>query len=950
MNSGPVTTTFNDAYIAELFEAYRRDPASVDDSWRQFFDVAQRFADSGAPAASGGGPADPVLLKKAAGAAALMQATRSYGHFAVQLDPLGTPPLGAPELTPEFHGITEGDLDLVPGSALGFPHMATAADVIRRLRFRYSTTLGIEVTHLAAEEERKWFRQLLTAEALTRPLTPDEKQAVLVRLTEVDGLERFIGRAYPNAKRFSIEGTDALVPMLDATITEGAAAGARTVAIAMAHRGRLNVLAHILGKPYASIFDEFEGKHEDSGTGDVKYHLGAQGTRTLPGGETIGIVLVPNPSHLEMVNPVLEGMARALQRDGTALRHERVIPVCVHGDAAFPGEGVVSETFNLSRLAGYSVGGTLHIIVNNQIGFTTDPAEARSTHYASDIAKGFDVPIIHVNADNAEACIIAVRIGVAYRTRFHKDFLIDLVGYRRHGHNEGDEPGFTQPLESQAIKAHPTARVVWGERLVREGVVAAAVVANAEREIMDRLTAVHEAATTGAAKAPAYDPPHPPVKLPTRPMETAVPAERLIALNERLLTWPAGLTMHSRLARTLARRREALGPKGSIDWGLAETLAFASVLTEGTPVRLSGQDAERGTFSHRHAVLHDANTGARYIPLQHLEGGAPFEIYNSPLSETAVLGFEYGFSAAVPEALVLWEAQYGDFVNVAQPIIDQFLTADRTKWGQDSDVVLLLPHGYEGGGPGALERAARAVPADVRRGEHGGRVSHDRGAVLPHPAAACEDAVATAVGVDDTQEPPAAGPRGIAAGGSRDGAFPGRPRRSRGVRCRSARAGDASRVLHGQDLLRSQRGRRPVACGAGPHGAAVSVAARGRSVGARSLPRGRRSGVGSGRAQEHGGVDVRGAAPARGGGQRDSGDLHRPSRTGESRGRVSGVPPARAVAARRRGAGPPAGRTSAAGRGRDGTGAQASAPPATRAGERAGECTGRAPATGSKSA
>ena len=428
MNSGPITTSVNDAYIAELFEAYRRDPASVDDSWRQFFDVAQRFAESGVPTPAGGGPADPVLLKKAAGAAALMQATRSYGHFAVQLDPLGTPPLGAPELTPEFHGISEGDLDLVPGSALGFPHMATATDVIRRLRFRYSTTLGIEVTHLAEEDERKWFRQLLTAEALTRPLTADEKQAVLMRLTEVDGLERFIGRAYPNAKRFSIEGTDALVPMLDATITEGSAAGARTVAIAMAHRGRLNVLAHILSKPYASIFDEFEGKHEDSGTGDVKYHLGAQGTRTLPGGATMGIVLVPNPSHLEMVNPVLEGMARALQRDGAALHHERVIPVCVHGDAAFPGEGVVSETFNLSRLAGYGVGGTLHIIVNNQIGFTTDPSEARSTHYASDIAKGFDVPIIHVNADNADACIIAVRIGVAYRTRFHKDFLIDLVG------------------------------------------------------------------------------------------------------------------------------------------------------------------------------------------------------------------------------------------------------------------------------------------------------------------------------------------------------------------------------------------------------------------------------------------------------------------------------------------------------------------------------------------
>ena len=722
MDSGPITTSFNDAYIAELFEAYRRDPASVDDSWRQFFDVAQRFSGGVArdPAPTGGAGRgvvpDPLLLKKAAGAAALMQATRSYGHFAVPLDPLGSPPLGAPELTPEFHGITEADLDLVPGSALGFPHMATAADVIRRLRFRYSTTLGIEVTHLAAEEERKWFRQLLTAEALTRPLTPQEKQAVLVRLTEVDGLERFIGRAYPNAKRFSIEGTDALVPMLDATISEGAAAGARTVAIAMAHRGRLNVLAHILGKPYASIFDEFEGKHDDSGTGDVKYHLGAHGTRTLPNGDTVGIALVPNPSHLEMVNPVLEGMARAMQRDGAGVRLDRVIPVCVHGDAAFPGEGVVSETFNLSRLPGYGVGGTLHIIVNNQIGFTTDPSDGRSTHYASDIAKGFDVPIIHVNADNAEACIIAVRIGVAYRTRFHKDFLIDLVGYRRHGHNEGDEPGFTQPLSTQSIKAHPTARVLWGERLVREGIVEPGAVETADREMMDRLTTLHAEATAGAAKAPAYDPPHPPVQLPERPLETAVPAEQLVMLNERLLTWPPELTIHTRLARTLARRREALGPKGSIDWGLAETLAFASLLTEGTAVRLSGQDAERGTFSHRHSVLHDTNTGAAYIPLQHLDGAAPFEVYNSPLSETAVLGFEYGYSAVTPESLVLWEAQYGDFVNVAQPIIDQFLTADRTKWGQDSDVVLLLPHGYEGGGPehssARLERFLQACAED----------------------------------------------------------------------------------------------------------------------------------------------------------------------------------------------------------------------------------------------
>lgn len=365
-------------------------------------------------------------------------------------------------------------------------------------------------------------------------------------------------------------------------------------------------------------------------------------------------------------------------------------------------EGVVSETFNLSRLRGYEVGGTLHIIVNNQVGFTTDPPDGRSTLYASDIAKGFDVPIIHVNADNPEACVIAVRIAVAYRTRFHKDFLIDVVGYRRHGHNEGDEPAFTQPLMYQAIKAHPTTRVLWGERLVREGIVTADEVAATEREVMDRLTAAYEIAASAPDHPPPQDPQHAPVEQAPRPVETAVAAEQLASVNEQLLTWPSGFTVHPRMARTLARRRDALvggSDKPVIDWGHAESLAFASVLTDGTPVRLAGQDAERGTFSHRHAVLHDVNTGVRYTPLQHLAGGAPFEIYNSPLSETAALGFEYGYSSAAQESLVLWEAQYGDFANVAQPIIDQFISADHTKWGQDSAVVLLLPHGYEGAGP-----------------------------------------------------------------------------------------------------------------------------------------------------------------------------------------------------------------------------------------------------------
>ncbi|HXB26083.1 MAG TPA: 2-oxoglutarate dehydrogenase E1 component [Gemmatimonadaceae bacterium] len=698
MPTDPATNVFNDGYIAELYDAYLRDPASVSESWQQFFRAAERFAGSttrGAPDGVERRAPDPALLKKAAGAAALMQAIRTYGHFAVQLDPLGTPPLGAPELSPEFHGITEADLESVPGSAVGFPHMATAADVLKRLRLRYTTTLGFEVTHLAAEEERKWFRQMLTAEELTKPLTPDEKRSLLRRLTEVDGLERFIARAYPNVKRFGIEGTDALVPMLDETIARGAAAGAHRVVIAMAHRGRINVLAHILGKQYATIIAEFEGKHDDdTGTGDVKYHLGAHATRG-----TVDVTLLPNPSHLEFVNPVLEGVARALEREGKERDEASVIPVCIHGDAAFPGEGVVTETFNLSRLPGFRVGGTLHIIVNNQIGFTTDPIDGRSTYYASDLAKGFDVPIVHVNADNAEACVIAVRIAIAYRSTFGKDFLIDLVGYRRNGHNEGDEPSFTQPMMYDKIKAHPTARQVWGQRLVSEGVATAADVQAVDKEILDKLTAVHAQVTSGTAPAAeGIEPVYPGLTRPAS-AETAVPRERLVALNDRLLAWPEGFTAHPRVARAVGRRREALSGANLIDWGEAESLALASLLTDGTSVRLTGQDAARGTFSHRHAALHDVKTGAIYVPLQNLPGTGVFEVHNSPLSETAVLGFEYGYAAAAPDWLVLWEAQYGDFVNVAQPIIDQFLAADRAKWGEGSRVVLLLPHGYEGGGP-----------------------------------------------------------------------------------------------------------------------------------------------------------------------------------------------------------------------------------------------------------
>ena len=707
MTSLPIMGVYNDGYVAELFERFRSDPDSVDESWRQFFRFAESLSGPGIPAVPSAAaepvPPEASYLRRVAGAAALMDAIRIYGHHAVRTDPLGTDPSGAAELLPEFHGITEADLALVPAAALGVD-MGTAADVAARLRHLYQSNLAFEFDYLENEAERRWFRRVIEQEELRRQLSPEEQRTLLRRLTEVDALERFIHQKYVNVKRFSIEGTDALVPMLDIAIHDAATLGAREVVMGMAHRGRINVLAHILGKPFGTIFDEFDGKHADladSETGDVKYHLGFESERAFESGRRVRLTLVPNPSHLEVVNPVLEGLARAKQRAyGRAFgapdgRGASVLPILVHGDAAFPGEGVVAETFNLSALRGYSVGGTLHIICNNQVGFTTNPADGRSTHYASDLAKGFEVPIVHVNADDPEACITAVRLGIAYRQQFAKDFLIDLVGYRRWGHNEGDEPSFTQPVLYQAIRAHPTPRRVLADRLVREGVVTEEEVAAEEKMVMERLEAAH--ANRGSAPVQEADDTKPTV---VPPGPTSVRAELLIALNERLLTWPETVHVHPRLAKQLERRREAMGEAGGIDWGHAESLAFASLLVEGIDVRLTGQDTERGTFSHRHAVLYDTENGTSWTPLQHLPNAAGrFEVWNSPLTEMGVLGFEYGFSTAHPEALVLWEAQFGDFANMAQPVIDQFIAADTAKWGQDSSVVLLLPHGYEGQGP-----------------------------------------------------------------------------------------------------------------------------------------------------------------------------------------------------------------------------------------------------------
>jgi 2-oxoglutarate dehydrogenase E1 component len=532
---------------------------------------------------------------------------------------------------------------------------------------------------------------------------------MLERLTEVEGFEHYLRRGFLGQKQFSIEGLDVLVPMLDQAVELAAEAGAHEIVIGMAHRGRLNVLAHIIGRPYEEILREFEGERTieavaataEGASGDVKYHLGAVGRRNTHAGQTT-VMLAANPSHLEAVDPVVEGITRAEQTDRSSRAgvHDPAValPILIHGDASFPGQGVVAETLNLQGLLGYTVGGTLHVIANNQIGFTTDPADGRSTRYSSDLAKGFDVPIIHVNADDPEAAIASIRLALAFRRRFGSDVVVDLVGYRRHGHNEGDEASFTQPLMAERIASHPSVRELYAKQLAETGKVPAEEGERLAKEMQARMRAAHETLKTTLAAPQSSAGEGTPVAAEAG-VETAVPAERLRQLSAELVRTPEGFTVNEKLARMLERRLEALDA-GGIDWGQAEALAFASLLVEGIPIRLTGQDTERGTFSHRHLVLHDAHTGAQHAPIRHLsDAAASFEVYNSPLSEFAALGFEYGYSVTAPEALVLWEAQFGDFVNGAQVVVDQFLVSGIAKWRQTSRLTLLLPHGYEGNGP-----------------------------------------------------------------------------------------------------------------------------------------------------------------------------------------------------------------------------------------------------------
>ena len=677
-----------------------------------------------APATSGSAiaqPPTPELLQAVQASTSLLKAFRTHGHLAADLDPLGAKPKGDPALDPETVALTPELMAQIPASILriGVPG-ETLLEALPRMRAAYTGTIGYQFEHISSHQQRVWMREMIETGAHRKPLTKDEQRRLHDRLIDVFEFERFIEKAYLGQKMFSIEGLDAIVTMLDELSTLAIRGGAGEVVLGMAHRGRLSVLAHNVGRSPESIFAEFEGgkRIEDvkavaaiphGGTGDVKYHFGHQGSFENVDGEKIDVHLYPNPSHLEFVDPVITGATRFSQSeiDGSKITHDfkKAVPVVLHGDAAFPGQGVVAETFNLQSLDGYSVGGTIHIIENNQVGFTTDPTDGRSTPYAADMAKGFNVPIIHVNADDVEACSQAMRLAMAYRENWGRDIVIDVVGYRRYGHNETDEPAYTQPLMSANIKNHKPASQIYTEKLIEQKVVTpeeVEQVAEARRtSLKQTLDALREKMDSGVYEDPTVtnvgtgelD------RSASPPVQTAVSEQSLRALNQALVEVPASFTIHRKLRKPLGRRTEAMDA-GGIEFAHAEALALGSLLTDGVHVRMTGQDTERGTFSQRHLVLHDEKTGLKYAPIQHLaDAKAPFELHNSPLSETACLGFEYGYASSKPESLVIWEAQFGDFANSGQVIIDSFIASGESKWGLTSRMTLLLPHGHEGAGP-----------------------------------------------------------------------------------------------------------------------------------------------------------------------------------------------------------------------------------------------------------
>lgn len=649
-------------------------------------------------------------LERAAGLMTYIRSYRVRGHVLADLDPLQFAPKDWPELDMTTYGLTLWDKERTFYSdGVTKKPFATLREIQEVLHLTYCRHVGAEFMHIADQEQRHWLRERMEGNRNEEPLPREAQLQILDKLVEAEAFEQFLHTRFVGHKRFSLEGGDTLIPVLDALLDRAAEHGAERAVLGMAHRGRLNVLAHVLQKPLTKIFGEFEGFLDPTmtqGSGDVKYHLGATATHVTSHGQHVEVELACNPSHLEAVDPVVEGMARARQ-DQYAQAHadapahtswDKVLPILVHGDAAFAGQGVVHETLQMSQLHGYRTGGTVHVVVNNQIGYTTTPQDSRSTPFCSDVAKGIQAPVFHVNGDDPLAAVRMIRLAMDYRARFHSDVVLDIVCYRRHGHNEGDEPSYTQPLLYKQIEAHPTVRKIYQNFLIRAGVLREADLASYDQKVQQRLKqSLDEVRATEA----------PPVVLGPEtvdaewlPQPPAVALPQLQQWNQRLLEWPADFTVHPKAKGILLRRAEMLAGQQPVDFATAEALAFASLVAAGIPVRLAGQDSGRGTFSQRHAALYDASNGRRHVPLNHLAAGqAPFVVIDSLLSEEAAMGFEYGYSTATPRGLTLWEAQFGDFVNGAQIQIDQFLAAGEAKWAQTAGLVLLLPHGYDGQGP-----------------------------------------------------------------------------------------------------------------------------------------------------------------------------------------------------------------------------------------------------------
>ena len=720
----------NAPFIEDLFEAYLSDPSSVPDNWRRHFDRLPTVEGVTAPDASHRRVQDDFLAlasdpqsrlpcstglsaaaaERQAKVLRLINAYRVRGHQNAKIDPLNLRPLPPlPDLQPSYYGLGKEDLEAVFNTGSLFaPDQLPLKDIVELVQEVYTGNVGSEYMHIINTEEKRWIQQRLESYRIQPELDDQERRWILHMLTAAEGIEKFMHARYVGQKRFSLEGGESLIPMLDELIQRAGRDGAKEVLIGMAHRGRLNVLANIMGKPPAQIFGEFEGQRhvEDEGilsSGDVKYHKGFSNDVDTPGG-LVHITLGFNPSHLEIISPVVHGSVRARQQRRRDRKGEQVVPIVIHGDAAFAGQGVNMEMFNMSQARGYSVGGTVHVVINNQIGFTTSNIrDSRSTTYCTDVAKVVEAPIFHVNGDDPEAVIFVTRLALDYRNRFHKDVVIDLVCYRRHGHNEADEPAVTQPMMYQKIRNHQPTRAAYADSLIASQLVSPADTQQYVEDIRAEFERGHCVGRPSVCvvenpfhvdwtryKGIRWDHEH----------DTSFDPERFEALAGQIVTPPGDFNLHPRVTRIMEDRRLMAQGDKLADWGFAENMAYATLLDEGVPIRISGQDCRRGTFFHRHAMLRNQDTGSSYIPLRHLHKGQPnFTVIDSVLSEEAVLAFEYGYATASPNSLTIWEAQFGDFANGAQVVIDQFITSAGAKWGLYCGLVMLLPHGYEGQGP-----------------------------------------------------------------------------------------------------------------------------------------------------------------------------------------------------------------------------------------------------------